>query len=61
MFAPEDKEQFLPRALEMAGKWQKIRPAVAVMPEDVEDCLTVNSFPEHHRKRLRSTNLWRTS
>ena len=45
------------RAREMAAKWQTICPAVAAMLEDIEDCLTVQGFPEHHRKRLRSTNL----
>jgi putative transposase len=57
VFSSEDKSQCLLRAQEMADKWQKTAPSVAVMLESVEDCLTVNSFPEHHRKRLNSTNL----
>jgi transposase-like protein len=57
VFGSEDKGECLLRAQEMADKWQKIAPSVAVMLECVEDCLTVNSFPEHHRKRLNSTNL----
>jgi transposase-like protein len=57
VFTPEQKSECLLRAREMADKWQKIAPAVAAMLEDIEDCLTVNSFPEHHRKRLTSTNL----
>ena len=47
-----------PRAEEMAVRWEKAHPAVAAMlREGLEDCLTAESFPEHHRKRLRSTNL----
>lgn len=57
VFGSEDKSQCLLRAQEMADKWQKIAPSVAAMLQQVEDCLTVNSFPEHHRKRLNSTNL----
>jgi transposase-like protein len=58
VFASEEKSECLLRAEAMASKWEKISPAVASMlREGVEDCLTVNSFPEHHRKRLRSTNL----
>jgi transposase-like protein len=58
VFAPEEKSECLLRAEQMAAKWEKIAPAVATMlREGLEDCLTVNRFPEHHRKRLRSTNL----
>lgn len=57
VFLPEDKAECLARAQEMAAKWQTSCPAVAAMLGDIEDCLTVQSFPEHHRKRLRSTNL----
>jgi putative transposase len=58
VFAPEQKQECLQRAGEMAGKWEKTSPAVAAMlREGIEDCLTVLSFAEHHRKRLRSTNL----
>jgi transposase-like protein len=58
VFAPEEKAECLLRAQAMAIKWERISPAVASMlREGLEDCLTVNSFPEHHRKRLRSTNL----
>ena len=28
-----------------------------MLRESVEDCLTVLSFPAHHRNRLKSTNL----
>lgn len=58
VFAPEQKQECLLRAEEMAGKWESINPAVAVMlREGVEDCLTVLSYAEHHRRRLASTNL----
>jgi putative transposase len=58
VFASEEKDECLLRAQAMASKWERICPQVAAMLRDgLEDCLTVNSFPEHHRKRLRSTNL----
>jgi putative transposase len=57
VFATEEKSECLVRAREMAATWQTICPAVAAMLGDIEDCLTVQGFPEHHRKRLRSTNL----
>ena len=42
----------------MAGKWEPRSAAVASMLRDgLEDCLAVLSFPEHHRRRLASTNL----
>ena len=58
VFAPEEKSECVLRAEEMAVKWEKTSPPVAAMlRESVEDCLTVLSFPSHHRKRLKSTNL----
>jgi putative transposase len=58
VFLPEQKSECVLRAEEMAVKWEKTAPAVAAMlRESVEDCLTVLSFPAHHRKRLKSTNL----
>jgi putative transposase len=58
VFAPQDKSECLLRAREMAQKWESLAPAVAAMlGEGIEDCLTVLSFPEHHRRRLTSTNL----
>lgn len=58
VFASQDKSECILRAEEMAVKWEKTSPAVAAMlRESVEDCLTVLSFPAHHRKRLKSTNL----
>jgi transposase-like protein len=58
VFAPAEREECLRRGEEMACKWEQSCPSVAAMlREGLEDCLTAESFPEHHRKRLRSTNL----
>ena len=59
VFAPaEEKAECLLRGQVMASKWRIVCPAAAKMLEDgLEDCLTVLGFPEHHRKRLASTNL----
>jgi transposase-like protein len=58
VFLPEQKDECILRAEEMALKWEKTSPGVAAMlRESVEDCLTVLSFPAHQRKRIRSTNL----
>ena len=58
VFTPDDRSECLRRGGEMAAKWESRYPAVATMLRDgLEDCLTVLDFPEHHRKRLRSTNM----
>jgi transposase-like protein len=58
VFEPEDRIECLHRRDEMADKWESRYPAVAKMlREGLEDCLAVLDFPEHHRKRLRSTNM----
>ncbi len=58
VFEAGEKAGCLRRAEEMAQKWEGRYPAVArMLREGVEDCLTVLSFPESHRKRLSSTNL----
>jgi putative transposase len=58
VFAGENKGECLRRGEEMAALWEKSHPAVAAMlRESMEDCLAAESFPERHRKRLRSTNL----
>ncbi len=58
VFEPEDRVECLRRAEEMAAKWKVRYPAVAKMlREGLEDCLTVLDFPEHHRRRLQSTNM----
>ena len=58
VFAPEELAECLRRGEEMASKWESRYPKVASQLRDgLEDCLTVLSFPEHHRRRLRSTNM----
>jgi putative transposase len=59
VFAPWDRPECLRRGEEMAAKWEAMRcPAVAAMLRDgLEDCLAVLGLPEHHRRRLASTNL----
>ncbi len=58
VFAPEERTECLRRRDEMADKWERRYPKVAAMlREGLEDCLAVLDFPEHHRKRLRSTNM----
>jgi transposase-like protein len=58
VFAPAERQECVRRGEEMACKWEQASPAAAAMlREGLEDCLTAESFPEHHRKRLRSTNL----
>jgi len=58
VFMPEEREECLRRGEEMAARWEVRYPKVAQMlREGLEDCLTVLWFPEHHRKRLGSTNM----
>jgi transposase-like protein len=58
VFAGQDAAECLRRGEEMAVRWEASSPAVAAMLRDgLEDCLAAESFPEHHRRRLRSTNL----
>jgi transposase-like protein len=58
VFAPGQRGECLRRGEEMASKWERSDPKVAAMlRESLEDCLSVLSMPEHHRKRLASTNL----
>ena len=58
VFAPGERAECLRRAGEAADKWRAAAPAVAAMFElGLADCLTVLSVPEHHRKRLASTNM----
>jgi len=58
VFAPEEKAECLLRAEEMAVRWEQAAPAVAArLRSGIEDCLAVLSFPEHHRRKFRSTNL----
>jgi transposase-like protein len=58
VFAGEGTSEIQRRGQEMAALWEKSNPAVATMLRDgLEDCLAAESFPGHHRNRLRSTNL----
>lgn len=58
VFEPSDRVECLRRGEEMAAKWEKRYPAVArMLREGLEDCLAVLDFPEHHRRRLQSTNM----
>ena len=58
VFAPAELQECRRRAEEMAVKWERIsRVAAKMLREGLDDCLTVLSFPEHHRKKLASTNL----
>lgn len=58
VFAPDVRRECLLRAEAMAAKWEPRYPSVAAMlREGLEDCLAVLDFPEHHRKRLQSTNM----
>lgn len=58
VFEPEHRVESLRRSEEMAAKWESRYPSVAKMLRDgLEDCLSVLDFPEHHHRRLRSTNM----
>lgn len=58
VFAPWERVECLRRGEEMACKWQGRNAAVASMlREGLEDCLAVLSVPDHHRRKLASTNL----
>lgn len=58
VFAAWERSECLRRGQEMADKWQKRCPAVSSMLADgLEDTLAVLSLPEHHRRKLASTNL----
>jgi transposase-like protein len=58
VFAPEEREECLRRGEEMAVRWEGRYPAVAgMLRAGLEDCLAVLEYPEHHRRRLRSTNM----
>ena len=58
VFGGQDKAECLRRGEEMACRWQARSVAVSsALREGLEDCLTVLSFAEQHRRRLTSTNL----
>ena len=58
VFEPEDRGECLRRGEEMAVRWEGRYPAVGrMLREGLEDCLAALDFPEHHRRRLQSTNM----
>jgi len=59
VFEPWERAECLRRGEEAAAKWERLKcaKAAAALREGLEDCLAVLSFPEHHRRRLASTNL----
>jgi transposase-like protein len=58
VFEPQERVECLRRGEEMAARWEGRYSAVAKMlREGLEDCLAVLDFPEHHRRRLQSTNM----
>lgn len=57
VFAGATREECLPRAEEMALRWEAKNAGVSrLLREGSEDCLAVLGFPEDHRRRLASTN-----
>ena len=59
VFAPWERQECLRRGEEVAAKWERLKctKVAAALREGLEDCLAVLGFPEHHRRRLASTNL----
>lgn len=58
VYAGESRAECMNRGGEMAQGWESRYPAVAKMlREGLEESLTVLDFPEHHRRRLHSTNM----
>jgi transposase-like protein len=44
-------------ASELADRWRGVYPGVAeYVEEHIEECLTCLTFPESHRRRIRTTN-----
>jgi putative transposase len=58
VYATWDRSESLRRGQEMAAKWRSRCAAVSKMLEEgLEDTLSVLGLPEHHRRKLSSTNL----
>ncbi len=58
VFAGVDASECLRRGQEVSAKWKERCAAVSRMIDDgLEDCLAVEKFPSHHRRKLGSTNL----
>jgi len=57
VFAAPTKEAALSLAWELADRWRGSHPEVAEhIEEHIEECLACLSFPESHRRRIRTTN-----
>ena len=57
VFAAPNREVALGLASELADRWRGSHPGVAEhVEEHIEECLTCLTFPEGHRKRIRTTN-----
>jgi putative transposase len=58
IFAATSREQALEIASEVANRWRgKGHEKIAChLEEHIEECLTCLSFPESHRRRIRTTN-----
>jgi putative transposase len=57
VFAAPSREVALRLASELAAHWRGSHPRVAEhLEEHIEECLTCLTFPESHRRRIRTTN-----
>ena len=57
VFAAPSREVALGLASELADRWRGVYPGVAEhVEEHIEECLTCLTFPESHRRRIRTTN-----
>ena len=57
VFAAASRESALLFAEELADRWRPSHPKVSEhLEEHVEECLACLSFPESHRRRIRTTN-----
>ena len=57
VFAATSREVALHLASELAARWRPSHPRVAEhLEEHIEECLTCLTFPESHRRRIRTTN-----
>jgi putative transposase len=57
VFAAPTREVALRLAWELADQWRGSHPEVAEhLEENIEECLSCLSFPESHRRRIRTTN-----
>jgi len=57
VFAAPSREVALRIASELAARWRGSHPRVAEhLEEHIEECLSCLTFPEGHRRRIRTTN-----